>query len=364
MSSPEEMRSTAGMVDYAKNSTMQQRLVRYHGRRIGELVARLGEVTPELRLLDLGCGPGPSAIDAVSPAIAAYRVGFPEAPIAVCHADQPGNDWNSLFALATGPDGYLRGAEGVRMEAAVGSFYEPMAAAGSVALATSFAASHWLSQAVQLQAPGRLWFADLEGDARAELAALARRDWARFLECRALELRPGGYLLMSTLGAVPEAGEINGVAASGRGIYRALQLIAQGMVDDGLLDQAALDSFVFGIWFMTEAEARAPLEEDSGLAAAFEIEDILVEPAAISPADVYADELQDPAAYARLYSGYTRGFSESALRQQLFDPADPKGPTADRLAQEFYRRLEALYRAETARHAGEVWHLTVLLRRR
>ena len=250
------------------------------------------------------------------------------------------------------------------MEAAVGSFYEPMAAAGSVALATSFAASHWLSQAVRLQAPGTLWFADLEGAARAELAALARRDWARFLACRALELRPGGYLLMSTLGAVPEAGEINGVAASGRGIYRALQWVAQGMVDDGLLDQGVLDSFVFGIWFMTEAEARAPLGEDAELAAAFEVEAIWAEPAPISPADVYADQLDDPAAYARLYSGYTRGFSETALRQQLFDPADPKGPKADRLAQEFYRRLEALYQAETDRHAGEVWYVTVVLRKR
>ncbi|HMB78379.1 MAG TPA: hypothetical protein VKN76_18450 [Kiloniellaceae bacterium] len=362
-SSVETQKSTEGMVDYAKNSAMQQSVVAHHRERIAGLVARLGEVTPEMRIVDYGCGPGPSAIGAVAPAVAAYRARFPEAPLAVCHADQPGNDWNSLFALANGPDGYRKADPALRMEAAVGSFYEPLAAAGSVALCTCFAASHWLSQAVQLQAPGTIWFADLTGRARANLAAQARKDWVRFLQCRAEELRPGGFLFVSTLGSVPDESEINGIAASGRGIYRAIQTVAQAMADEGQLDPAVLDGFVFGLWFLTAEEAREPLEREASLAEAFAIEEISVLPGPLNPTDVYLDRIDDPATYAKLYTGYIRGFGDSSLRRQLFEPSAGDAAGADRLADDFYRRLETLYRDAPGTYAGEIWNLTVVLRR-
>ena len=299
----------------------------------------------------------------VRPTIEAYRSRFPEGPIAVCHADQPGNDWNALFKLATGPSGYVNGVDGVRIEAAVGSFYERMATDGSVALATCFAASHWLSHAVRLHAPGTVWFADLQGQARAEMAAFARQDWIRFLRHRAAELRRGGYLLVSTLGAVPDDGEINGIAASGRGIYRALHVVAQGMADDGLIDQGVLDHFLFALWFLTAEEAREPLETDAVLKDAFEVEEIRVAPAPVNPSDLFVDSIGDPAEYARLYTGYVRAFGDSALRTQLFEPSAADETKADRLAQEFYRRLDKLYRDFPGRYACDLWHLTVVLRR-
>jgi len=359
----ESEKSTEGMVDYDRNSAAQQRMVRFHAERIRGLVERLGRVRPELTIVDYGCGPGTSAIDVVKPAIEAYRARFPEAPIAVCHADQPGNDWNALFALATGPSGYHGETKAIRTEAAIGSFYDQMVAESSVALGTSFAASHWFSHAVRLHAPGTIWFADLTGKARADMAAFAQKDWTRFLHCRALELRPGGFLLVSTLGSVAADGEINGTAASGRGIYRAIQCVAQEMADDGLLDREVLDGFVFGLWFMTEDEARAPLESDPALAKAFEIEEISVKPAPANQADIFAESIGNPAEYASRYVGYTRAFGDSTLRAQLFEPSADGGADADRLAEEFYRRLEALYRTALAKYACEIWHLTVVLRR-
>jgi len=361
---PQDLRSTEGMVDYEKSSAMQQRVVARHAERIAGLVRRLGEVRPEFRIVDYGCGPGPSAIGAVAPAVAAYRASFPTAPLCVCHADQPGNDWNSLLALACGPEGYRRDDPALRIEAAVGSFYDLMAAAGSVALGTCFAASHWLSRAPRLQAPGTIWFADLTGQARADLAAVARRDWVQFLRCRAAELRPGGFLLVSTLGAVPDASEINGIAASGRGIYRALQRVAQEMADEGLIDRAVLDGFLFGLWFMTAEEAREPLDTEPSLIDAFTVEEIAVVPGPLNPSDVYADRIGDPADYARLYVGYIRAFADSTLRTQLFTPSAADAAAAARLAEDFYRRLGQLYREAPGRYAGEIWNLIVQLRRR
>jgi SAM dependent carboxyl methyltransferase len=356
-------KATEGMVDYDRNSAAQQRIVRLNAGRIRSLIERLGYVRPDLKIVDYGCGPGTSAIDAVAPAIEAYRALFPEGPISICHADQSGNDWNALFELAAGPSGYLYGTKAIRSGAAVGSFYDQMVAEGSVALGTSFVASHWLHNAVRLHSPGTVWFADLRGKARADMAAIAQRDWTRFLRCRALELRPNGFLLVSTLGAVSDDSEINGAAASGRGIYRALQHVAQEMAGDGLINRDILDSFVFGLWFMTESEARAPLKSDLILAKAFEIEDIRVEPAPANQSDIFAESIGNPAEYARLYVGYTRAFGASTLRTQLFEPCSHSAADADRLAEEFYRRLEKLYQTSAGRYACEIWNLTVVLRR-
>ena len=357
-------RSTEGMVDYNANSAAQQSMVATHAAAIRKLVQDIGPVRPEFRIADYGCGPGISTIGVARPAIDAYRELESAGPIAVCHIDQPGNDWNALFAFLAGPDGYLEGRTGIRAEAAIGDFYRRVVSDQSVNLATCFAASHWLSHAIRLDAPGTVWFADLQGEARRTMATLARNDWVNFLQLRAQELRPGGFLLVSTLGSVPDTHEANGAAASGRGIYRAIQAAAQSMADDGLLDATVLDHFVFALWFQTEADARGPIETDPVLSKSFEIEQISVKPAPANADDVFGALIGDPAAYAKQYTGYMRAFADSTLHTQLFGPASKNSEEADALAKEFYRRFEALYRDFPGKYKFELWELTVILRKR
>lgn len=359
-----DQKSTEGMTDYNRNSAAQQQIVDSLAPQIRDLVGRIGSTRPEFRIVDYGCGPGISTINVMRPAIEAYQAAFPGEPIAACHMDQPGNDWNTLFALVCGPSGYLKDTQNVRVEAAVGSFYDQVVADRSVSLGTCFAASHWFSRALHLYAPEALWFADLEGAARAEMAAFAKADWTTFLRCRARELKPGGYMLISTLGSIPDDSEKTGTASAGRGIYRALFAVARAMADEGLIDSDILDHFVFSLWFLTVNEARAPLEEDAVLAEAFEIDTVSVEPAHLHPADLFEEAISDPVEYARLYTAYTRAFADSTLRKQLFEPSTNSAVESDKLADEFYRRLDGLYREHTSKHAFEIWHLTVILRRR
>lgn len=355
-------RSTEGMVDYNANSLAQQSMVAAHAPTIRRLVLDIGPVRPEFRIADYGCGPGISTINVARPAIEAYGELDSEGTIAVCHVDQPGNDWNALFTLLSGPDGYLDDRTDIRTEAAVGSFYSRVVSDETVNLATCFAASHWLSHAVRFDAPGTVWFADLTGEARRKMETLARNDWTGFLRLRARELRPGGRLLVSTLGSVADATEANGVAASGRGIYRAIQVVAQSMADEGLLDRKVLDRFVFSLWFQTEADARLPIEADPVLTEAFDIEKISVESG--NSDDVFGFLISDPAAYARQYTGYMRAFADSTLVTQLFGPAAKNGDDANTLANEFYHRFEALYREHPGKYKFELWVLTVILRKR
>ena len=139
---------TERMVDYDRNSFMQDQMVLSKEKQVAALVSEIGTVDPEFALVDYGCGPAHSALDAVRPAVDVYRQVDPDGGIVIRHMDQPGNDWNALLALVFGKDGYQRPGSGIRTEIAAGSFYSVMAAPRSVALGTCFAACHWLSRSI------------------------------------------------------------------------------------------------------------------------------------------------------------------------------------------------------------------------
>lgn len=363
----DEALATAGMAGgrfYDTHSSPQQRLVGAQHQLLKRLVMQIGPAEPEFRLVDYGCGPGQSAIETARPVIEAFRSMSATGPVAICHADQAGNDWNALFELVTGPKGYAAGDAAIRTEASVGSFYQSMAAPASVALGTCFTAHHWLSRSIQLESPGAIWFADLSGEARTELAALADADWTSFLRHRAKELRPGGYMVVCGLGSVGDDTEHTGVAATSRCLYRAVGRIAQDMAEEGRLDRRVLDRFVFPQWFRTAEETLGPLERVSDLHAAFEIEELSVRPPLEHPGDFFADKIGEPELYGELYAGLLRGFAHSTLMSGLLRPSSKSEPEAEALATELYRRVAQLYRNELGAHAGESWDLLLVLRRR
>ena len=72
-------------------------------------------------LTDMGCADGGTSIDMVRQATAAVRARWPRRPIWVVYADQPRNDYNSLFHLIHGLTlhGAWRAPAGVMLEHAL-----------------------------------------------------------------------------------------------------------------------------------------------------------------------------------------------------------------------------------------------------
>lgn len=357
-------KSTAGTSDYDRNSSQQDNLILSHHDILRRLVQKIGVVEPEFKVVDYGAGPGHTAINAVRPVIEAYRQISPQGAVVICHADLPHNDWNGLFALATGRDGYSTGDDAIRIEAAVGSFYEPMAAPHSVSLAVSFTSTHWLSRPVRIHAPGAIYFGALQGTARAEMAALADADWTAFLRERARELRAGGYLLVGGLGAPVDPRLPGGYDATARHLYHAIQLVLQGMATDGRIEQGLLDAYLFPSWIRTLDELRAPLDREGDLHNSFDLVSLEVRPAAVNPDDTFGDYIGNPVRYGELYAGLVRGFSHSPLTAQIFRPSANSDDEAEGIADEFYRRLAKLYRNHPGKYALKTWVSTIILRRR
>src|SRR5260370_36540029 len=134
-------------------------------------------------LTDMGCADGGVSIEMIRRVAAAVRARWPLRPIVVVYADQPRNDYNSLFHLIHGltpAPTYLDEIEDVYVLASASSFYRPIVPAGTLHLGFSASAMHWLSRKPcdltnHIQAVGA---------AGAEFAAFAqhaRRDWEPIL---------------------------------------------------------------------------------------------------------------------------------------------------------------------------------------
>ncbi|GAB5374238.1 MAG: hypothetical protein AcusKO_07000 [Acuticoccus sp.] len=354
--------STDHMSDYDRNSSVQDKMIRFRSSKIAALAAGLPRAADgTLVIQDYGCGPGHSALDAVRPAIDALREAAPDAPIVVRHSDQPGNDWNALLHLVFGENGYHH-LGNIRTETAVGSFYDPLAAPGSVSLATSFAASHWLSRVERPYSPGTVSFDNLEGEALTVVRDLAHADWARFLARRAAELMEGGVLVVGTLGSMPDAAAPNGFRAAGARFIRAFEAVAETMVADGLLSRDRLDHFVLPYWFLTIEEATAPLRNGSNLARAFEVVEATLSLVEAAHNEIYGATFDDPVDYGRRTAGYVRGFTESTMRLHLFADDAASAAEMDARIDEFFRRYAA--HIPGASGPAELFNSLLILRRR
>jgi cyclopropane-fatty-acyl-phospholipid synthase len=311
-------------------------------------------------IADYGASTGANSIASATTAARAVRARGATQPIAVLHNDLPTNDWNALFHnLAAATDSYLTldGGAALPLVSAI-SFFEPAAPRGSVHLGLSSSAAHWLRHQPDVVVPEGFYFSEATGAARAALQHAADTDWRAFLAARAADLAPGGRLLVQMVGT--ESGP-DGEHVTARRLLQAMAAVAHDMVDAGALDAGAVDRYVLAVYARTPAEARAPLDE-SPLREQFDVVECRTDPVA-NPYFTTWQHDHDAQAYARAYAAFVRGFTESSLRTNLFEPG-ALGASADERLDEFFTRLTARFAADPERDRFEDWTLTVVLSRR
>ena len=296
-------------------------------------------------LVDYGCAQGRSSAPLLRAAVERIRSVHPEGPIAVVHEDVLDNDWAGLYDGLRGEGTYLEvGGGPILPMTSASSFYEPVVPPGLVDLGLSFAALQWLARPGPAGTGSALFFDQLVGADAAAMAGQAHDDWTRFLELRAAELVPGGRLVLDMMG------RHEGGASTGGLLWGQIRSVVEELTDEGRLDAATVDGYVFPVYERTLDEVRRPF--DDALGAHFEVEHLDVRDSEPPAWQRYRED-GDAETFARSFVGFVRAFSEPSLRAAI----DPDGAALG----ELYRRLERRAAADPSAFAFTVHVLSVVV---
>jgi hypothetical protein len=311
-------------------------------------------------VLDLGCSEGRNAIGVMATVLEQLRrrTGQPLQPI---FSDLASNNFNQLFANLEKAQCAGRFPAGVFPAAVGGSFYGPLLPPGSVHLATSFNAIHWLDRLPSVAVPNHVAYRrpypprpgyTVSPEVTAAFREQAEQDLVRFLECRARELVPGGKLLLASPGDTNEV-------VMGDGMVDVLNDACLDLVAVGRLEREEYERLTLPCYPRTLEELLAPLQRaDSPVRGAFTVDRakaLEVE----TPFVVAFRRGGDVTAYAEDYTGFLRALFEPVVQAHLKQPAR-KALIVERL----YERIRARLMAEPQRY---LWHYVltaVLLSRR
>lgn len=351
--------ATEGMVGggyYDAHSTFQARVAASGAALLQQAVAALsmpadGEVT----VADYGCSEGRNSMATLTTALGLLAdrgaTGF-----GVLHNDLPTNDWDTLAKNLLSPGSYLARFPQARALFAPRGFFERVALPASITLGTSGSAAHWLSrQPPDLDMPRSLYRSDAPPAELSKILRQAAEDWQTFLAARTEELRPGGVLLVQMLGSDDST---NPVRVSAAGLLKLMNECALELVDAGEIPNDVYARYCFPVVPRTVAEAAAPITGALADKLALLHCGLTVVP---SPYQLALDKTGDVAAFAKSYTAFTRAFSETSLREGLFQYG--KG-SANALTEKFYASMQSTLIGRPNDYPFDDLTLAIMVRRR
>jgi hypothetical protein len=218
---------------------------------------RLDSSDQPIILADYGSSQGKNSLAPVRLAIKNLRsrAGADRSVLAY-HIDQPSNDFNTLFEVVDlDQDSYVH-EDSRAFPCVIGrSFYRQVLPANYVHLAWSSYAAVWLKR-IPMLIPGHFIAMGSTGAVREAFASQAAKDWEAFLSLRALELRPGGRLVV-VLPAVADSG----LSGFEHLMDRANEVL-EDMVNDGAILGQERAGMVLGSFPRHQRELTAPFSRD------------------------------------------------------------------------------------------------------
>ncbi|KAF0901384.1 hypothetical protein E2562_000265 [Oryza meyeriana var. granulata] len=218
-------------------------------------------------IADLGCSSGPNALALSSIAVDAVHrrcLGLRQPPPELCVLlnDLPNNDFGTVVKNLVE---FKQNNEPVLTGVVPGSFYGRLFTAESLHLVCSSNSLHWLSEAPEDLKMNSIPAYDVDANVRRERRAVVvgayarqfRKDFMMFLKMRAIELIPGGRMVVSLAGR-----RSFDLASKFTHAWESTAMILCDMVTMGVIDKEKFDSFYIPIHGPSDEELRQIIQEE------------------------------------------------------------------------------------------------------
>lgn len=323
---------------------------------LASAVASAPSLEGTLRVVDLGAADGGTAMTAwrniVEQALARSDV----SQVEIIANDLPGNDFNTLGQNLNRLAG---GRDSVLVSMVPRSFYEACARDGEVSLFFSATAMHWLRERPRLIANHTHANATSDGEASAEFAATAQKDWIDNLSRRARELAPGGQMVLVNL-ARDEKGRFLGRNLRDVCMHDTLHGLWKTMHQEGQFDAGAYERATFQNYYKSEEELTCAFTSDPG-----ELREVGLE--------IESSRIESvPCVYRKEYdsTGNAQEFSQRLMRtvrswsEHTFIDALDESPDASRVVDDFYERYRTAIESSPNQHSMEYVQSYLHIRKR
>jgi hypothetical protein len=230
----------------------------------------------------------------------------------------------------------------------------PCLPSGSVHVAVSGTAMHWVADAAGLASTGSVFpgYPDHvdEAERRAWRLAAARQ-WQRMLESRAMELAPGGRFIAALPASPAPDPERSGLYVE---IIGDMNRVLAEWCRAGRIGAGTVAAVVIPVWMRTLDEIREPFEAGGGRVAGLELESAEL----FRLDNPYWDD--DPAVFAREYVRSVLAWGEPLMRSAFAREGTDRAPG---LLADFLRTLEERVADDPDRYRRDYIEALVICRK-
>lgn len=287
-----------------------------------------------------------------------------EPAIQVNYEDQPINDFKSLFmrlhGLIPGTKNFLQAFPNVFVTSNGTSFYQQCYPAGSVDLAFSATAMHWLTQKPCNLSDALHHTISNDVEAKAAYAKQAAADWECILLQRAKEMRAGARAVIVNF-AVDENGYYLGNTDVKQSMWANMDRIWKAMGEEGRITPEEVTGASFINYYRTPEEFRAPFDDESSPVRKAGLKLVTLETKIVRCPyrERWLSEGGDAKAHAKRFIPTTRTWSNSTYLSALGDHRSAEEKEA--IVDEFFGRYEAEVAADPDNHAMDFVHGYIVL---
>ncbi|KAJ4833703.1 hypothetical protein Tsubulata_018853 [Turnera subulata] len=270
-----------GEASYAKNSTIQNKILRLGKPRMEDALEKLlwRRIPESMGIAELGCSSGPNALVAVSEIIEmvykkCLETGHPIPELRVFLNDLPCNDFNCVFGYLPAFYNKLNNLhKGPRLgpcfvSAMPGSFYGRLFPSRSLNCVHSSSSLHWLSQVppgLESNASkvrrnkGKIYISESSPKWVVEAYYMQfQRDFSEFLRSRAEEIVGGGCMILSFMGRR----SLDPTTPHSCYQWELLAQALMSMVSQGLVEEEKVDSFNAPYYAPSVEEVKLEIDKE------------------------------------------------------------------------------------------------------